>query len=132
MDDYKVISYIIRGRVRYKLVDSEGRVINDANGYGFKSERSARKSQYYLEKWSKEERNTLDYLKPIYEFLASNKELIEALDELSYYSGSKELLNSKSVERLMNDLGFEGGYSASDILYCYLNSYESALRKNRE
>lgn len=91
----------INGEPRYRLEDVYGNVLDDAQGYGYKTQQSASKAGWYKFKGGKETVNTNENLAK--KFSKEHPEIVEEINYIRFYA-LKDGDSKKEVEESIIEL----------------------------
>lgn len=102
---FKVIQYSTNGGIRFRLEDLNGVILDDAQGYGYKTMHSASKAGWYKFKNGK---NTIDYRKKAADkFMRQHSDIV---DDINYIrcnalkeNASEEETNLAIIELLKSN-----------------------------
>jgi hypothetical protein len=102
---------------RYVVVDKDtGEILDDAQGYGFKTAEKAYKCFHYKHR-SQEQR---DKEKEIKAWIKDHKEFVDGLEDVEFYQlKSGGTLNSKIVAELLKESGLNVNFTAKEFLAVY-------------
>lgn len=102
---------------RYVVVDKDtGEILDDAQGYGFKTAEKAYKCFHYKHR-SQEQR---DKEKVILEWIKDHKEFVDGLVDIEFYLLKEGgTLNSKIVTELFKESGLNVNFTAKEFLTVY-------------
>ena len=110
---------------RYVIVDTEtGEVLDDAQGYGFKSARKAYACYGYKTRDKSKDAQKKQKQRKIIKWLKGHKEFVDALDTYSFEiakgSWKNEKFNAKFVEKMLKDFGYSIDFTPGELLKEYL------------
>jgi len=117
---------------RYCIVDAEtGEILDDAQGYGYKSIRKAHAAWAYKTKGPKERAAFDANYKKIWDWLKEHQELLDLLeDEALYCLKGQSPFGVENVRAILKNLDMEAPFSAKDILRVWRNG-PPKKRKNK-
>lgn len=105
---------------RWCVVDMHGNLLDDAQGYGYKSKQNAARAYSYKikPKWQKEDRKKLD--KQIKSWMKENQEFCRDLEDIQFRLikenyGSKAI-NTAGIKDLWAEYNLNPPFSARDFL----------------
>lgn len=133
-----MVNYIIaknaglskRYEPRYIIVDEEtGEILDDANGYGYKTRQAAHKGWAYKSK-PKEEKNKINKQHLIViNWIKENKKTVSGLEDLYFYAFKDGVeVTNKDVEDV---IGKHEDFTTKQFLYVYKN-YNQVKRNLRK
>ena len=115
---------------RYVIVDEEtGEILDDANGYGYKTKQAAHKGWAYKSK-PKEEKNKINkqYL-IVMNWMKENKKIVSGLEDLYFYAFKDGVeVTNKDIEEI---IGKHDEFTTKQFLYVYKN-YNQVKRNLRK
>lgn len=102
---------------RYVVVDKDtGEILDDAQGYGFKTAEKAYKCFHYKHR-SQEQK---DKEKVILEWIKDHKDFVDGLVDIEFHLLKEEgTLNSKIVTELFKESGLNVNFTAKEFLSVY-------------
>lgn len=116
--NYEVEEFKTRGETRWRIVEKEtGKVLDDAQGWGYKSRQNAHIGWGYNSK-TKEERDA-DYnrKKAVWKWFCDHREVSKGLDNAAWWAiKDGEEMDAKTVAALLGDLGLETEFKPREIL----------------
>lgn len=94
---------------RYVIVDTEtGEIVDDAQGYGYKSKENAYKAWGYKSKVKNPKKHKNDMKKKVMEFKKEHKGLMKRLDDLMFYAfKDNEKITNKDIKGFLKENGIE-------------------------
>ncbi len=107
---------------RFRIVSIEtGEVLDDAQGYGYKTAQKAYSAYGYKIRDKRKDRGKHAKMKHIKKWMQSNKDFVEAMDvtafEISKGSwGPDEKFNAKTVKEMLESSGLEPDFTAGELL----------------
>lgn len=113
---------------RYVIVDEEtGEVLDDAQGYGYKSAQNAYASWNYKTRDKSKDAEKEAKRKRIKHWMRENKSFVEAMDAYAFEIakgswGSDEKFDAKFVKRMLKDSGLETDFTAGELLRVWEHS----------
>lgn len=124
---YIVIPYIINKETRYKIVSKEtGEIIDDAQGYGYKTIGNAHRAYAYKTRDKSKDSEYKAKQKHIRRWLKSHQYFVDDLDD-AYFRitvkgsfGRDAKFNSKVVSQLLEEHNLEIDFKPSELLKVYL------------
>lgn len=110
---------------RYIIVNTEtGEILDDAQGYGFKSVQKAYACYSYKTRDKSKDAQKKQKQRKIIKWLKNHKEFVDALDAYSFEiakgSWGNEKFNAKFVEKLLKDFGYSVDFTPGELLKEYL------------
>lgn len=113
---------------RYVIIDTlTGEVLDNAQGYGYKSERKAYASYAYKPKAKSKDKEKAENNSQIRKWLEEHKDFTEALDTYAFET-TKGLPSTQSevdlalVKALLKSSGQKTDFTPSEILVCWLKN----------
>ena len=136
MNDYKVIrsKQLSKGYDnRYVIVDKKtNQVLDDANGYGYKSKENAHRCWTYKNR-SQEDRNKINKkYEAVIKWIDKNKKIIDELDNIAFYAFKDgDELTTKDIEKV---IGKHQEFTTRQFIYVYhnYNKVKRNLRKKKK
>ena len=136
MNNYKVIKskQLSKGYDnRYVIVDKEtNQVLDDANGYGYKSKENAHRCWAYKSR-SKEDKNKINKkYEAVIKWIDKNKKIIDELDNMAFYAcKDSDDLTTKDIEEV---IGKHQEFTTKQFIYVYhnYNKVKRNLRKKKK
>jgi len=86
---------------RYVCIDDNGKVIDDAQGYGYKTKEGAYKAYAYKNRTKSEKAEYELKINKIKQYIKDHNEVINAIYDISFY-GMKDGLDKKNVDSEIN------------------------------
>lgn len=123
--DYRAVSYQVlkegSWENRYRIISTEtGAVLDDANGYGYKSARAAYASYGYKHRDRSKDLVKKSKKKHIKAWLDSHQDfeasLAQAEFEIAMGEVAEDKLDAKAVKYLLKEAGLEPDFTASELL----------------
>ena len=95
---------------RYVVIDTEtGEIVDDAQGYGYKSKQNAYKAWTYKSKVKNPKKHKAEVKKKVTEFKKEHKGLMKRLEDMMFYAfKDNEELTNKDIEHFLKENGIEG------------------------
>ena len=112
---------------RYIIIDIEtGEVLDNAQGYGYKSERKAYASYSYKTRDKSRDKEKALKASQIKKWLDENKDFTEALDTCAFEAAKtspsgQSKVDLKLIKTLLKASGIKTNFTPSEILRCWLN-----------
>ena len=112
---------------RYIIIDIEtGEVLDNAQGYGYKSERKAYASYSYKTRDKSRDKEKALKASQIKKWLDENKDFTEALDTCAFEAvktspSGQSKVDLKLIKTLLKASGIKTNFTPSEILRCWLN-----------
>ena len=136
MTNYKVIrsKQLSKGYDnRYVIIDKEtNQVLDDANGYGYKSKENAHRCWAYKSR-SKEDKNKINKkYEAVIKWIDKNKKIIDELDNMAFYAFKDgDDLTTKDIEEV---IGKHQEFTTRQFIYVYhnYNKVKRNLRKKKK
>lgn len=133
MNKYKVVksqTLSKRFESRYVIIDEEtGEILDNANGYGYKTAQAAHKAWAYKNKPKAEKDKINQQHKAVISWMKKNKKLVEDLDTLYFYAFKDgDEVTTKDVESV---IGKHEDFTTKQFLYVYHN-YSQVKRNLRK
>lgn len=115
--DYEVCECVIRGEPRWRVVDKATRkVLDDADGWGYKSARNAHAGWSFKRRTDSEKREWYNRKVAVWKFLLDNKNLVRHLETEAWYAlKDGEDFGVADVEAAIKHLGIETEFSPNEI-----------------
>ncbi len=107
---------------RYVVVDKEsGEVIDDAQGYGYKSAQKAYAAYNYKTRDKSKDREKAKKKKQVLIWLKEHPDFAEAMDQYAIevekgMHGPEEKFNARFVGKMLKDNGLDPDFTARDLL----------------
>ena len=129
----KKISVVLDGSLsspmdkRYIIIDIEtGEVLDNAQGYGYKSERKAYASYSYKTRDKSRDKEKALKASQIKKWLDENKDFTEALDTCAFEAAKtspsgQSKVDLNLIKTLLKASGIKTNFTPSEILRCWLN-----------
>lgn len=120
---------------RYRLVDSEtGEILDDAQGYGYKSAQKAYASYAYKNRDKNKDKEKARKTRHIKSWLASHQEILQAMDNLAFDVAKgvfdcKIKFNSKLVQQLLDEEGLTPDFTADELIRVWKNMSDEEVIK---
>ena len=108
--------------IRYVIVDEEtGEILDDAQGYGYKSPRKAYAAYAYKHRDKSKDKEKKAKEKHIREWLKQHKDFSNLMDALAFeiYKGSwgpDDKFDAKFVQKMLKENDLQPDFSARDLL----------------
>ena len=115
---------------RYVVVNEEtGEILDNANGYGYKSIQAAHKGWAYKSKPKEEkDKQNKQYL-IIMNWIKKNKKIVSRLEDIHFYAFKEGLeVTNKDIEKV---IGKHDEFTTKQFLYVY-NNYNQVKRNLRK
>lgn len=123
-NNYKVIeskelsSYNDR---RYIIVDNNGNILDDAQGYGYKTVPNAHRCWMYKNRDKSKDKEKMEKINHIKEWMRSHKGFVDAMNQFAFeiYAGKwgdGDKFDSKFVEKMLKDYNLEIDFKPSELL----------------
>ena len=116
---------------RYVIVDTEtGEILDDAQGFGYKSAPKAYAAFSYKNKSDKEKIEQMDHYVKVFKWMISHKDVIGYFDDIEFYSvkypGEYEPVSIKDAQEIMKkyDVDF---FKPKDLKYVW--DHEDKIRR---
>lgn len=112
---------------RYIIIDIEtGEVLDNAQGYGYKSERKAYASYSYKTRDKSRDKEKALKASQIKKWLDENKDFTEALDPCAFEAAKtspsgQSKVDLNLIKTLLKASGIKTNFTPSEILRCWLN-----------
>ena len=112
---------------RYIIIDIEtGKVLDNAQGYGYKSERKAYVSYSYKTRDKSRDKEKALKASQIKKWLDENKDFTEALDTCAFEAAKtspsgQSKVDLNLIKTLLKASGIKTNFTPSEILRCWLN-----------
>ena len=112
---------------RYIIIDIEtGKVLDNAQGYGYKSERKAYASYSYKTRDKSRDKEKALKASQIKKWLDENKDFTEALDTCAFEAAKtspsgQSKVDLNLIKTLLKASGIKTNFTPSEILRCWLN-----------
>ena len=112
---------------RYIIIDIEtGEVLDNAQGYGYKSERKAYASYSYKTRDKSRDKEKALKASQIKKWLDENKDFTEALDTCAFEAAKtspsgQSKVDLNLIKTLLKASGIKTNFTPSEILRCWLN-----------
>lgn len=121
--NYEVEDFKTRGETRWRIVDKEtGKVLDDAQGWGYKSRQNAHIGWSYNRKSDTEKEKDYQRKLAVWKFLHENKKLNEDMEYEAFYAMKDgEDFGEDEVKGILEYRGIETEYSAKEILKAWEN-----------
>ena len=110
----KAEKYWIDGEERYRLIDENSNVVDDAQGYGFKTAQGAHKAYYFNQNratFEEKNKKIFEFLKtsqPILKFFRDNKWRLETFDV-------EEIMTYHDLDKFIKENHVESEFKPKDI-----------------
>lgn len=116
---------------RYVIVDTEtGEILDDAQGFGYKSAPKAYAAFNYKNKSDKEKLDQMEHYVKLFKWMISHKDVIRYFDDIEFYSvkypGEYEPVSIKDAQEIMKkyDVNF---FKPKDLKYVW--EHEDKIRR---
>lgn len=116
---------------RYVIVDTEtGEILDDAQGFGYKSAPKAYAAFNYKNKSDKEKLDQMEHYVKVFKWMISHKDVIRYFDDIEFYSvkypGEYEPVSIKDAQEIMKkyDVNF---FKPKDLKYVW--EHEDKIRR---
>ena len=116
---------------RYVIVDTEtGEILDDAQGFGYKSAPKAYAAFNYKNKSDKEKLDQMEHYVKVFKWMISHKDVIRYFDDIEFYSvkypGEYEPVSIKDAQEIMEryDVNF---FKPKDLKYVW--EHEDKIRR---
>jgi len=119
---YKAVPYNIAKQRRFCIVSTEtGEILDDAQGYGYKTARNAYAAYSYKTRDKSQDKAKEQKQKHIKQWMKEHKSFVAVMDEVAFEIakgswGPDDKFNAKLVKELLNQSGLEPDFSASELL----------------
>lgn len=114
---------------RYVIVDTEtGEILDDAQGFGYKSAPKAYAAFNYKNKSDKEKLDQMEHYVKVFKWMISHKDVIRYFDDIEFYSvkypGEYEPVSIKDAQEIMKEYDPEdvGFFKPKDLKYVWNHS----------
>lgn len=107
---------------RYVIVDkNSGKVLDDAQGYGYKSKQNAYSSYAYKHRDKKKDREKKAKERHIKAWLKEHKDFAKFMDQIAFEIakgswGPDEKFDAKQVKQMLKNCGLEPDFTAVELL----------------
>lgn len=107
---------------RYVIVDkNSGKVLDDAQGYGYKSKQNAYSAYAYKHRDKKKDREKKTKERHIKAWLKEHKDFTKFMDQIAFEIakgswGPDEKFNAKQVKQMLKNCGLEPDFTAGELL----------------
>lgn len=116
---------------RFVIVDTEtGEILDDAQGFGYKSAPKAYAAFNYKNKSDKEKLDQMEHYVKVFKWMISHKDVIRYFDDIEFYSvkypGEYEPVSIKDAQEIMKkyDVNF---FKPKDLKYVW--EHEDKIRR---
>ena len=116
---------------RYVIVDTEtGEILDDAQGFGYKSAPKAYAAFNYKNKSDKDKLDQMEHYVKVFKWMISHKDVIRYFDDIEFYSvkypGEYEPVSIKDAQEIMKkyDVNF---FKPKDLKYVW--EHEDKIRR---
>ena len=114
MKEYKVIESTklsTEWEKRYVIIDSDGNIIDNAQGYGYKSIRNAHAAFHYKNRDKSKDAEKAKKKKLIRSWMKQHKGFVGFMDQIAFEIakgswGPDDKFDAKLVKKMLNDQGF--------------------------
>lgn len=113
---------------RYVIINKEtGEILDDAQGYGYKSPQKAYAAYNYKTRDRSKDKERAVKRKKIEAWMKTNKNFVDAMDDISLEvakgSLGDEEFNAKLVNKMLKDYGLKPDFTASELLRVWRNKH---------
>lgn len=111
-----------RYKPRYILIDTEtGEIVDDAQGYGYKSVRNAYAAYAYKTRDKSKDKEKEEKRKRIQKWMKEHKGFVELMDQIAFEIakgswGPDDKFDAKLVRKLLKDNNLEPDFTAGELL----------------
>jgi len=119
---YKAVPYTISGDTRYRIIDAEtGEVLDDAQGYGFKTAQKAYACYAYKNRDRSKDGEKRKKEAKIKQWLKEHSEFRGLMDEIAFEIakgswGPDDKFDAKLVAQMLKDNELEVDFTAAELL----------------
>lgn len=108
--------------IRYCIVSTEtGEVLDDAQGYGYKTAQKAYSAYAYKTRDKKKDKEKMAKERHIRQWMKENKPFVRAMDDTAFEIakgtwGPNDIFNAKVVKRMLAEAGLETDFTPGELL----------------
>lgn len=110
---------------RYIVIDKEtGKILDNAQGFGYKTRQKAHAGYAYKTRDKSKDKEKELRRKEIKKWLINHKEIIEALDDLSFdilERSTNEKIDSKFIRKILKEYNLETDFKPQEIIKSWQN-----------
>lgn len=130
--DYKVEAYPVRHKAvdqydhsytetRYRVVDLDGKVLDDAQGYGYKTAQNAHAAWGYKSRPPAKKKQDAAMREKVIRWLKAHKDFAQAMDQFAWEIrkgswGPDQRFDAKFVKQMLKDNELEIDFSVRNLL----------------
>lgn len=123
----RVQNFQIQYDKRYVVIDKEtGAVLDDAQGYGYKSAQKAHAAYSYKTRDRSKDAEKLTKKRHIIKWLKENKTFASLLEDAEWYSVKEtdEQINAAFVKKLLKENNLEPDFTAGELLRVWRSKWK--------